>query len=135
MNRKKVIILAGATGSGKTDLVQSLDPNKFEIISFDSRQIYKEISIGVAKPNEQQLCKIKHHLVDYFEPNLNFTVTDYCYLAEKSLNDILKKKKSSHLNCWNPFLFKSFFIWNIEQSNSSTRNKKTANENRTKIKI
>ena len=61
-----LIVVAGPTASGKTDfaieLAQSLDT---EIISADSRQIYKELSIGTAKPSPEKLQQVKHHFIDH----------------------------------------------------------------------
>jgi tRNA dimethylallyltransferase len=73
-----VIVIAGPTCSGKTkvgiDLASKLGS---EIISADSRQIYKLLSIGTAKPNDDELNKIKHHFVDILEPGAEYNVSRF----------------------------------------------------------
>ncbi len=62
---KKLIVIAGPTASGKTDLaIQLAQHFNTEIISADSRQCYKELGIGVAKPSEAQLQLVKHHFIN-----------------------------------------------------------------------
>jgi tRNA dimethylallyltransferase len=61
---KKVIAIAGPTGVGKTAFAIDLALQyNTEIISFDSRQIYKELKIGVARPSEKELSSVKHHMI------------------------------------------------------------------------
>jgi len=65
MKQKTVIIIVGATASGKTDLsLQLADRYKTAIISADSRQCYKELNIGVAKPPEAALRSVKHYFIN-----------------------------------------------------------------------
>ena len=64
-----VIVLIGATASGKTDLaIEIAEHFKTRIHNIDSRQIYKSMNIGTAKPSENQQKKIKHFLIDIEEP-------------------------------------------------------------------
>jgi len=64
IKRKKVIIVAGPTAVGKTAVAIALARHfKTEIISADSRQCYKELNIGVARPSEHELSKVKHHFI------------------------------------------------------------------------
>jgi tRNA dimethylallyltransferase len=61
---KKLIVLAGPTAVGKTNFaIEVAKYFKTEIISCDSRQIYKELNIGVARPNKQELSEVKHHFI------------------------------------------------------------------------
>ena len=61
---KRLIIIAGPTASGKTDLaIQVAKYLNTEIISCDSRQIFKEVSIGTAQPTQEELGRVKHHFV------------------------------------------------------------------------
>jgi len=75
---KKAIVIIGPTCSGKTELAISLaEKLQAEIISADSRQIYKLLTIGTAKPTIEELSKIKHHLVDFLEPDINYNVSKF----------------------------------------------------------
>ncbi len=72
---KNLIILFGPTGAGKTDL--SIEIARYfnsEIFSADSRQIYKELGIGVAKPNREQLETIQHHFIDSISVNEHYSI-------------------------------------------------------------
>jgi len=75
---KKVIILLGPTGVGKTGasilLAQSLNT---EIISADSMQIYRHMDIGTAKPSKQEMSLVKHHMIDIVEPSETFSAGKY----------------------------------------------------------
>lgn len=64
-SKKKLIVVAGPTAVGKTALAIQLAKHfHTEIISADSRQIYRELTIGTAKPNEAELAEVKHHFID-----------------------------------------------------------------------
>jgi tRNA dimethylallyltransferase len=81
---RQIIVIAGPTCSGKSDLAIMLAERlRSEIISADSRQIYKRLNIGTAKPSADDQKKIKHHLIDLLEPG------DY-YNASMFENDALK---------------------------------------------
>jgi len=88
----KLIVIVGATASGKTDLSIKL-AKKFdgEIVSADSRQIYRGMDIGTAKPLDLQ--GIPHHLLDIKNPNEPYTVAEYKEDAVKIIQDIQKRGK------------------------------------------
>ena len=66
MNDKKLIVIAGPTAVGKTDLAIRIAVNlECDIISADSRQIYKEMNIGTAKPSGEKLKQVKHYFINY----------------------------------------------------------------------
>lgn len=66
MHKPKLLAISGATASGKTKLAIELALKyNAEIISFDSRQIYKELNIGVARPSKEELSQVRHHLIAY----------------------------------------------------------------------
>ena len=85
----KTIIILGPTGSGKTGvsikLAKSLNG---EIISADSRAIYKHMDIGTAKPTEEEQGGIPHYGLDLVEPGERFTVADWKRYAEDKIKDI-----------------------------------------------
>ena len=92
--KPKVIVIVGPTASGKTALsIQLAKKLNGEIVSADSMQIYKKMSIGTAKPTEEEMQGIKHHMIDIIEPNEEFNVAKYKNMAEEKIEEILKKGK------------------------------------------
>ena len=66
MKNKKLIIILGPTGVGKTELsLQMAESMNTEIISCDSRQVYREMKIGTAAPSEEDLKRVKHHFIGH----------------------------------------------------------------------
>ena len=93
LQKSPLIALAGPTASGKTALsIEIAKAFKGEIISADSRQIYKQMDIGTAKitPAEQQ--GIPHYLLDVVDPSEEFSLADYKRLAMKIIQEILRRK-------------------------------------------
>jgi tRNA dimethylallyltransferase len=92
--RKKLIVILGPTASGKTELAIKL-AKKFngEIVSADSRQVYKGMDIGTAKPTKKEMRGVPHHLLDIASPKRKFTVAQYRKLALKAIEKIQKKGK------------------------------------------
>jgi len=81
-----VIVLIGPTASGKTELaIQIAEYFKTRIHNIDSRQIYKSMDIGTAKPSENQQKKIKHFLIDIEEPINQINVKQFQKIAQKSI--------------------------------------------------
>ena len=89
-----LIALVGPTASGKTVLAIQL-ATKFggEIISADSRQIYKGMDIGTGKVTKKERGIVTHHLIDVVSPKRQFTVAQYQKLAQKAVFDILRRGK------------------------------------------
>ena len=95
MTRNKLIYIGGPTCSGKTKLsVLLAETFKTEIISCDSRQIYKEISIGTAKPSKSNLKKVKHHFINHVSIHEDYNVGIYNMETKKTLESIFKKKNT-----------------------------------------
>lgn len=94
MNKIKLIVVAGATASGKTALSIEL-AKKFdaEIVSCDSMQIYRDMNIGTAKPDEEEKQGIPHHMMDFLSPEESFSVADFTTLAHEKISDIHKRGK------------------------------------------
>lgn len=91
---KPLIVIAGPTASGKTGLSISLAKVLGgEIVSADSMQIYKYMNIGTAKPTEAEKEGIPHHMMDFLEPDVNFSVADYCEMAHKVIAEIHSRGK------------------------------------------
>ena len=94
MFEKKLIVILGPTGSGKSEMaVKIAQKIKGEIISADSRQIYKGMDIGTGKITTKEMKGIPHHLLDIALPNKIFNVVQYRKLALKAMNKIFKKGK------------------------------------------
>ena len=73
---KLAIVIVGPTCSGKTSLAINLALKlQTEVISADSRQIYKHLTIGTAKPDKQDLEKVKHHFIDQLNPEVDFNAS------------------------------------------------------------
>ena len=94
MNKPKVIVISGPTASGKTalsiELAKKIDG---EIISADSMQIYKDMDIGTAKPDEEEKQGIKHYLMDYISPEQRYSVAQFKKDATDAIEEILQKGK------------------------------------------
>jgi tRNA dimethylallyltransferase len=93
-NKPKVVAIVGPTASGKTTLGIAL-AKKFggEIVSADSRQIYRGMDIGTAKPTAVERHTIFHHLIDIKAPNEDYTVADYQRDAIAAINSIIARGK------------------------------------------
>ena len=90
----KVLVIVGPTTSGKTSLgVKFAKKFNGEIVSADSRQIYRGLDIGTAKPTLKELRTIPHHLIDIKNPNQLYTAAQYKRDCLKAIRQILKKNK------------------------------------------
>jgi tRNA dimethylallyltransferase len=96
MNR--LVAIVGPTGVGKSrlalDLAQALDG---EIVSADSRQVYRYMDIGTAKPTKKELSLVPHHLIDILSPDEDFGLAQYQKLADEAIADIQKRGKRAIL--------------------------------------
>ena len=92
LNRGDVLVIVGPTGSGKTtlsiELAKELDG---EIISADSRAIYKYMDIGTAKPSVSERQGVPHFGIDLVEPGERFTVADWKVYAEEKIKEIVQR--------------------------------------------
>ena len=94
MNSTKplVIVLIGPTASGKTDLAIEIAKHfNMKIHNVDSRQIYKEMDIGTAKPNRIQQKVIRHYLINLTNPDQTINVKGFQEIATKSINNQISK--------------------------------------------
>ena len=77
---EKIIIIAGATASGKTSTSVSIAKQlNAEIICADSMQIYSKMDIGTAKVTTSEMDGIMHHMVSIIDPRDSYSVSDYIY--------------------------------------------------------
>ncbi|MDD5552179.1 MAG: tRNA (adenosine(37)-N6)-dimethylallyltransferase MiaA [Candidatus Pacebacteria bacterium] len=90
----KLIVVVGPTATGKSELAVKIARNfNGEIISADSRQVYKGIDIGTGKITKKEMQGIPHYLLDVASPKRTFTVVQYKKLAEKAIKKIKKRNK------------------------------------------
>ena len=90
--KKYLIVIVGPTASGKTSLaIKVAEKLKCEIISADSRQFFKEMNIGTAKPNEKELSKIKHHFINNLSVKDDYNAGNFENDALKTLDNLYKK--------------------------------------------
>ncbi len=95
MEKPKVIVICGPTASGKTKL--SIEVAKMvngEIVSADSMQIYKDMTIGTAKPTTEEMQGIKHYLIDFVSPDKRYSVAEYKNDATNAIEEIISKGKT-----------------------------------------
>lgn len=92
--KQTLVTICGPTASGKTDLALKLaEEIDLEIVSADSRQIYRGMDIGTAKPEKHELNRVPHHLIDIVDPDENFTVADYVERGRGAVEEISRRKR------------------------------------------
>ena len=90
---KFLITIIGPTAIGKTSLAIKLAKHyKTEIISADSRQFYKELNIGTAKPSNEELSSVKHHLINNISVTDEYDISQFQSDATEKINNLFKKK-------------------------------------------
>ncbi len=90
----KVIVILGPTATGKSDLaVEIAKKYNGEVISADSRQVYKGLDIGTGKITKKEMRGVPHYLLDMVSPKKTFTVSDWKKAAEKAMKDITSRGK------------------------------------------
>lgn len=111
-----VIAVVGPTASGKTGLAIAI-AEKFggEVVSADSMQIYSELTVGTAKPTENEMRGIKHHLVGFKSVDEEYSVVDFVEDAKKAIEDIQNRGKIPVL-CGGTGLYVDSLLSNTEFS-------------------
>lgn len=91
---KKIVVIVGPTASGKTVLAIKL-AKQFdgEVISADSRQVYRDLNIGTNKLTTAEMEGISHHVIDIADPNKTYTVADFVRDADRAIADIVLREK------------------------------------------
>lgn len=94
MNKKNIIFIVGPTASGKTAVSVSLSKKvKGEVVSCDSMQVYKGMSIVSSMPGTSQRNEVRHHLVNMLSPEKDYDASRYRKDALKKINEIIEKGK------------------------------------------
>ena len=87
--QRPIYAIAGPTASGKTALgVRLAKQVGGEVVNFDSVQIYRGIQVATAKPSEEEKQSVPHHLIDYVDPNVNYTAADWARDATTKIAEI-----------------------------------------------
>lgn len=91
----KIIVILGQTSTGKSDFaVEIAKQINGEIISADSRQVYKGMNLGTGKITKKEMKNIPHHLLDIVSPKKIFSVINFQKIANKRIEEIIKKNKT-----------------------------------------
>ena len=91
---KKLIVIGGPTASGKTGLAIALAKEfHTEIISADSRQFYKKLNIGTAKPSTTELNSVVHHFINFLEPNEDYNIGRFEIDALQKIEELFKSNE------------------------------------------
>jgi len=87
-----VVVICGPTACGKTALALRLaEVFPVEVISADSRQVYRGMDIGTAKPGKEELSRVTHHLIDVVDPDESFTAANFAVAGRAAVIDILRR--------------------------------------------
>ena len=90
--RERLLVICGPTATGKTDLAIALARHiGSEIVNADSRQVYRYMDVGTAKPTAAQRAAAPHHLLDVVDPDEPFTLADYLERAHNTIAGILTR--------------------------------------------
>ena len=92
--KKPLLVITGPTAAGKTALALELGAHRdIEIISADSRQVYRHMDIGTAKANADECARVTHHCIDIVDPDQSFSVSDFTRLAQHTIDDIHSRQR------------------------------------------
>ena len=120
MRKPKVIVICGPTASGKTGLsIELAKKINGEIVSCDSMQIYKDMTIGTAKPTKDEMQGIKHYLIDCVSPEERYSVADYKRDATEAIENIISDGKVPII-VGGTGLYLEALIYNIEYNEIET---------------
>jgi len=87
-----VVVICGPTASGKTALALELSETfPVEVVSADSRQVYRGMDIGTAKPSAAELRRVRHHLIDVVNPDQQFTAADFAAEGRAAVFEVLRR--------------------------------------------
>ena len=105
-----VVLLFGPTAVGKTRLLAEVFSNTAEVINADSRQVYRRMDIGTAKPDRDITKDLPHHLIDIRDPNEQYTAGDFVHDADSLIPVIAGRGKIPIISGGTPFYFRNFLF-------------------------
>ena len=94
LNAHNVLVIVGPTAVGKTEIsIKTAEIIKGEVVSADSRQLYRYMDIGTAKPSTEELNRVPHHFIGYCNPDQYFSAGEYAREARACIQDIQNRGK------------------------------------------
>jgi len=123
--KRKIIVIVGPTAVGKTSFsIQLAQWLNAEIISADSRQFYKEMNIGTAKPSSEELSSVKHHFINNLSVTDSFNVSDFETQACKIIESLLDENRYCIVTGGTGLYINALLygLDNVPETNSETRN-------------
>ena len=119
-NKAKLIVIYWPTASGKTSLsIETAKMLNSEVISTDSRQIFRGMDIGTGKVTEEEMQGIKHHMIDIIEPDQNFSVSEFKSQAEGYIATLHEVGKIPIL-AWGTGLYIDSIIYDFKVEGTSS---------------
>jgi tRNA dimethylallyltransferase len=116
-----LLVIVGPTAVGKTALSIALaQALGGEIVSADSRQVYRHMDVGTAKPSRDEQARVRHHLIDVVEPNDTFTVARFVELADGAIADAGARHVPLIATGGTPLYFKALFEGMFEGPGASS---------------
>jgi tRNA dimethylallyltransferase len=94
---RRIVAIVGATASGKTALALELathQPGRFEVINADSRQVYRGMDIGTAKPTVEERVSVMHHIIDVVDPDEPFSLGTWLNLAREAADEVWRRDRT-----------------------------------------
>ena len=123
MSRQPVVALIGATAVGKTALSISIaEKLKAEIISVDSRQVYRYMDVGTDKISLELRREIPHHMIDIVDPDEKFTVSDFAEKTSQAVSRIYSRRKIPLFVGGTPFYYNALFHASLNSELPSDEN-------------
>ncbi|MFA5468671.1 MAG: tRNA (adenosine(37)-N6)-dimethylallyltransferase MiaA [Sphaerochaetaceae bacterium] len=103
------MFLFGPTGVGKTELLEELFSDDYGVVNADSKQIYRYMDVGSAKPSPELRAKIPHYLIDILDPWESFSVGEFVKLADKACQELRALNKIPIICGGTAYYFKHFY--------------------------
>lgn len=123
LRKQKIVCVVGPTASGKTTFaINYAEEHNGEIISCDSMQIYKYMDIGTAKATKEEQARVPHHMIDFLDPNIDYSVAEFVSSVRKCIDEISVRDKLPVL-CGGTGLYIDSIINNVQFSEEKRNDK------------